>query len=371
MTRSLPTLASANIPWNPRLAHLRFIAALLVLVFHVYHSFFGNWQAKTHFSGFGWLVEGHTGVSLFFVLSGYLFMTIALRAQGDIQYLSFMKNRFLRVFPLFVVVFIVAISINRDLFQPQDALYLFFSNLGQAPTSNQFLTGPAWTISVEFTFYLVFPFLARFAVQQGPGYLVRLIFLLLLFKAGAFLASEKPTHMIYSTLLGRLDQFLIGMLAAQLAARWVHRPLHGAWALAAGLVMWALLEAQARWASYFLPDPAQLAWLGWPTIEALGWAAVVASYAHWRGALWGWLGSWMERGGEISFSIYLWHALVIYLFTKLIGTPAWFGDWRLDAIAMGALVLAVTWGVSVISYRTIEEPFLGLRKRYTRQTPDS
>src|SRR5690606_20102238 len=128
MTRSTPTLASANLPWNPRLAHLRFLAYLIVLAFHTYHSFFGNWQAKTQFSGFGWVVEGHTGVSLFFVLSGYLFMSIALRAQGDIQYVSFMKNRFLRVFPLFIVVFIVAISINRDLFQPQDVLYLFFSN---------------------------------------------------------------------------------------------------------------------------------------------------------------------------------------------------------------------------------------------------
>lgn len=369
MTSSVPTLASANLPWNPRLAHLRFIAALLVLAFHAYHSFFGNWQPRNQAFGFGWIVEGHTGVSLFFVLSGYLFMTIALRAQGEIRYRSFLKNRFLRVFPLFVVVFIVATSINRDLFQPQDFLYLFFSNLGQAPTSSQFLTGPAWTISVEFTFYLIFPFLARFAVQQGPAYLLRLIFLLLLFKTGAFLVSENPTHMIYSTLLGRLDQFLVGMLAAQVAARWVTRPLPGLWTLAAAFLMWALLEAQARWASYFLPDPVQLAWLGWPTVEALGWAAVIVSYAHWRGAVWEWLGNWMERGGEISFSLYLWHALVIYLFTKLIGTPAWFGNWRLDALAIGALVLAVTWGISVVSYRTIEEPFLGLRKRYTGQGP--
>nr|MBF0683568.1 acyltransferase [Pseudomonas sp.] len=369
VTRSTSTLASQNLPWNPRLAHLRFIAALLVLAFHTYHSFFGMWQPRFHTAGFGWVVEGHTGVSLFFVLSGYLFMSIALRSQGQMNYASFLRNRVLRVFPLFVVVFIVAVSVAREAFQPQDVLYLFFSNLGQAPTSKLFMTGPAWTISVEFTFYLIFPFLARFAVQQGPGYLVRLIFLVLLFKTGAFLASESPTHMIYSTLLGRLDQFLIGMLAAQLAASWASRPLHGAWTLAAGFVMWALLEAQARWASYFLPDPVQLAWLGWPTIEAMGWAAVIVTYAHWRGAIWGWLGNWMERGGEISFSLYLWHALVIYLVTELFGTPAWFGNWQLNAIAIGTVILTVTWGISAISYRTIEEPFLGLRKRYTQQAP--
>src|SRR5690606_5710776 len=350
MTRSTPTLASANLPWNPRLAHLRFIAALLVLAFHTYHSFFGNWQAKPGATGFGWLVEGHTGVSLFFVLSGYLFMSIALRSQGELNYASFLRNRFLRVFPLFLVVFIVALSIARDVFQPQDALYAFFSNLGKAPTSNQFMTGPAWTISVEFTFYLIFPFLARFAVQQGPGYLIRLVFLLLLFKTGAFLVSERPTHMMYSTLLGRLDQFLIGMLAAQLASQWKLRPLHGLWTLAAGFVMWGLLEVQARWASYFLPEQVQLAWLAWPTIEAVGWAAVILAYAHWRGALWAWLGKWLERGGEISFSLYLWHALIIYLFIELLGKPDWFGHWQLDALAVGGLILALTWAVSAISY---------------------
>src|SRR5690606_32822079 len=95
----------------------------------------------------------------------------------------------------------------------------------------------------------------------------------------------------------------------------------------------------------------------------------IVSYAHWRGTIWGWLGNWMERGGEISFSLYLWHALVIYLITELFGTPAWFGNWRLDALVIGGLVLAITWGISVISYRTIEEPFLKLRKRYTQ--PDA
>ena len=287
--------ASANLTWNPRLAHLRGMAALLVLAFHVFHSFHGQWRPFPWATGFGWLVEGHTGVSLFFVLSGFLFMNIAQRAGGVIDYGAFMRNRVLRIFPLFVVVFFVAISIGRDAFRPQDALYLVFSNLGDAPTSKQFMTGAAWTISVEFTFYLVFPFVARFALAQGPGYLFRLIGLLLLLKAGAWLASERPTHMIYSTLLGRLDQFLIGMLAAQLAAQFRLRVLHGVWVVGAAALMWALLELQMRRASYFLPQPRQAFWLVWPTVEAMGWAAVISTYVNWRGTAWNWLGRSLER----------------------------------------------------------------------------
>lgn len=364
MSLPFPTTPSSNLPWNPRLAHLRCLAALLVLMFHVFHAFFGNWQPHPNAFGFGWLVEGHTGVSLFFVLSGYLFMSIALRAEGALDYGRFLKNRTLRIFPLFVVVFMVAVSVNRDAFRPQDVLYLFFSNIGDPPTSKQLMTGAAWTISVEFTFYLIFPFLARFALAQGPDYLLRLIALLLLFKLGAFLLSERPTHMIYSTLLGRLDQFLIGMLAAQYAALYILRPLHGAWVLGAGLAVWALLEVQKYAASFFSPDPVQVAWLAWPTVEALAWALVVLSYAHWRGNLWGWLGRLLERGGEISFSLYLWHGLAIFLGMRLLGTPDWFASSHLNALLVGAGVLALSWGVASLSYRTIEAPFLEMRGRY-------
>lgn len=356
--------AATNLDWNPKLAHLRGIAAMLVLCFHVFHTFHGHWRPYPDATGFGWLVEGHTGVSLFFVLSGYLFMSIAQKADGAIDYGTFMRNRVLRIFPLFVVVFFVAISIGRDAFRPQDALYLVFSNLGDAPTSKQFMTGAAWTISVEFTFYLVFPFLARFALAQGPSYLLRLVCLLLLLKAGAYLVSERPTHMIYSTLLGRLDQFLIGMLAAQLAAQFKLNAVKGVWIAGAGVLMWTLLELQLRRASFFLPQPRQLFWLIWPTLEALGWAAVICTYVHWRGTVWRGLGRILERAGEISYSLYLWHGLIVFLVFRLVGSKDWTGNAYLNTVLAGSLVLALSWWVASLSYRTIELPFLGLRRRY-------
>ena len=356
---------SRNFAWNPRLAHLRGLAAVLVLAFHTFHYFFGQWKPQSQAFGFGLVVEGHTGVSLFFVLSGFLFMSIAMQGDGHIDYGRFIRNRVLRIAPLFLVVFMVAISVGRDAFRPQDLLYVLFSNLGAAPTSSTFMTGAAWTISVEFTFYLVFPFLARFAMEQGPGYLLRLIGLLLLFKLGGFLATGHSTHMVYSTLLGRADQFLIGMLAALLAGRWLRKPLHGIWPVLAFVLIWGLVEMQARWASFFLPaQPYQWAWAIWPTVEALGWATVIVAYAHWQGQVPTRLGRWLEQGGEISFSIYLWHALVITLLGHAIGTPDWFADWRANAVVTGLLVFGLTFWVARLSYQTIEAPFLGMRKRY-------
>ncbi len=365
----MDALRSVNLAWNPRLAHLRFVAAALVLCFHSFHHFFGHWQPHQGLAGFGWLVEGHGGVSLFFVLSGYLLMSIALNAPGALDYRAFVRNRALRIFPLLVVVFVVAISIGRDAFRPADVLYVWLTNLGAAPTSNQFITGAAWTIGVEFCFYLVFPFIARFAINDGPAYLLRLIGLVLLWKLGGWLLSAQPTHMVYSTLLGRFDQFLIGMLAAQLAQRHLRKGLHGGWLLAALLLWWAGLEWQARVASYFLAEPRQLAWLAWPTLEALLWAGVLLAYLHWRGTLWPRLGRALEAGGEISYSLYLCHALVIDLLGRVIAPQQWTTIPALNIALCAALVLGLCWPLAAISYRTIEAPFLRLRGAYTSPPP--
>jgi peptidoglycan/LPS O-acetylase OafA/YrhL len=373
---ALTPKAIFHLPWNPRLAHLRGAAALLVLLFHVFHSFFGHWQPQPGFSGLGWLVEGHTGVTLFFVLSGYLFMSIAQQQHGTLHYGAFLRNRVLRVAPLFLLFYLVAISIGRDAFRPMDILYVVFSNIGQAPTSNQFITGAAWTVGLEFTFYLVFPFIARFALQHGLGYLPRLVLLLLLLKWGAYTVSDRSTHMIYSTLLGRLDQFLVGMLAAQWVAAWQARQasrttLSGAWLVAAGVALWAALEAQSLHASYFLSAPKQMAWVLWPTLEAALWAAVLVAYTHWRGGLGRWADAFLARAGEISYSIYLWHALVIHALLLAIGPllAQWlqWAPWHVWAVLITLATLSGTWVLATLSYRVIERPFASLRRGYGRE----
>jgi len=238
---------SSNIRYIPRLDHLRGIAALIVFIYHLYHHFFHHWKPNPDAWFLGLMVEGHTGVGLFFVLSGFILMLIRMNTNR-IDYRDFMRNRFLRIFPLFLVVFFVAISIGRDQFRPADLFYLLFSNLGQAPTSNSFITGAAWTISVEFTFYAAFPFIAYAALNKGISYLPRLILILLLFKCGAWFISEHPKHMYYSTLLGRMDQFLIGMLAAMLylKLRQAHRLSHWIWLPLALLCLCAALPLVGR-----------------------------------------------------------------------------------------------------------------------------
>jgi peptidoglycan/LPS O-acetylase OafA/YrhL len=356
---------SQNLPHQPRLDHIRCLAALLVFLFHVFHLFYLNWQPASERPWLGLLSEGHTGVALFFTLSGFLFMQIALHHE-HIDYGDFIRNRFLRIFPLFVTVYFIAISVSRDRFNAQDALYLFFSNLGQAPTSNSFITGAAWTISLEFTFYLVFPFLGRFAKERGPAYLIKLLALMLLFKLAAYQVTERSTHMFYSTLVGRFDQFLIGMLAALLYQRHRERLTRiGLPLLAAALLMVFVDSAlQAKYASYFLTVPKQRFWIFWSMLEASGWALLITAWQAAPLRVPARLDKLLCRGGEISFSFYLLHGMVLYLVHQALNGRTLTGRPLIDGTLLAVVLYVVTWQVAALSYETIEKPFLSLRRRY-------
>lgn len=365
-------MKSHNLAYIPALDHLRLLAALLVLAFHTFHLYFGHWQPAPYAAALGLLTEGHTGVALFFVLSGFLFMTIGLQSE-HIDYRAFMRNRLLRIFPLFLFFFFVAISVQRDVFRAPDVLYVLFSNIGKPPTSEHFITGAAWTISVEFTFYLVFPFLARFVRAEGVGYLLRLIALMALVKLAAWGVAERATLVFYSTLVGRFDQFLWGMVAALL---WQQRPFagfvqrHGRGLLVLALaLLWAATTVQARFASYFLPEPRQAFWVFWGTAEALVWSGVVLAYLG-AGIRWPQpLAHWLERGGAWSYSLYLWHGLVIFVLHRAVGAWMPLGSVAANALLHFALALPLSLAVAWLSFITIEQPFLRLRGRYTAPSP--
>jgi peptidoglycan/LPS O-acetylase OafA/YrhL len=263
------------------------------------------------------------------------------------------------------VIFLLAISIGRDRFQPQDLFYLLVTNLGNSPTSASVVTGAAWCISLEFTFYLMFPFLARFTLEQGPRYLVKLLALMVLFKLFVYAENPKSTLMYFSTFVGRFDQFLVGMLAAVLYPRW-ERVLvrHAAWLAPAALLLAVGNSAlQAAVAPF---DPALHApfWITWSLQESVVWAGLIMAWVSMRRALPRPLEAALCHGGKVSFSFYLLHAAVIHLAGRHLGLLHVTGNALADALLLGAGMYALTWAVATLGYSAIEEPFLRLRRRY-------
>jgi peptidoglycan/LPS O-acetylase OafA/YrhL len=347
---------SSNIAFNPKLEHIRALAALLVFFYHSFHYFYGSWQSFPSRPFFAIFTEGHIGVGLFFTLSGYLFMKIAI--SGNIDYRRFIFNRFLRIFPLFLLVFFLAISLGRDKFQPQDLLYLFISNIGKPATSDHFVTGAAWTISIEFTFYLIFPFLALFVRQQGLVYIGRMLLIFLVLKLCVLSIADHPAHVLQSTLIGRLDQFLIGMGFATLSiSSFFKRPYA---LIMAAMIIISICIFRSRYAVLFNENSRSFILVFWYTLEALLWGLFTYAYTNtqWR------LPSLIERIlsfiGQRSYSFYLLHGMVIYLLNYYLVIDL------SSPILLGKITIALLLSclLADLSWRSIELPFLNLRQHY-------
>src|SRR5271169_6463136 len=90
------------------LDHVRALAAFMVFAWHFTHGLGGYpipFDYVPALFPFSLLDEGHTGVALFMTLSGYLFAK--LLDGKSINYLAFLWNRVLRLFPLLLVVILI------------------------------------------------------------------------------------------------------------------------------------------------------------------------------------------------------------------------------------------------------------------------
>jgi peptidoglycan/LPS O-acetylase OafA/YrhL len=76
--------------------------------------------------------------------------------------------------------------------------------------------------------------------------------------------------------------------------------------------------------------------------------------------------SWcLASVGKISYSIYLLHFAVIFLVKRAFAIPHIIQQTQINALLVSAfLVLPITLLLSLLTYSVIENPFLGLRKKY-------
>ncbi len=368
---SLPDSARARADaYLPAVTGLRGVAALWVLLFHLYDL---SHRADISLGGFSlapWLTSGYLGVDLFFVLSGFLLAPAFIDAQRRAQGLwPFWRNRLRRVLPalwaqLLILLAIAAVwGAGLPSWGDIAAHFTLTFNLWSNESS---INAVYWSLPVEWNFYMLLPVLAL-AFQGSARRALGGVLILLALAIGFRLLCVWAVHRYgadgvvltrwITQLPGRLDQFAFGMAAAWLLLR--HPPT----------------PAQAR----------RLAWLG--LIAALGLAALASELGSFVVQLrmpWVWLfnalialafaalvlgtsaepDGFIARGlqsrplawlGMVSYSLYLWHGSVIELFFHIAARPAGL----LDCLGLAALSMAVAW----LSYRIVERPFLGARAR--------
>ncbi len=213
-------MKTLNHGYLSRLDHLRFFAAVLVIFHHCRGpiNYFGSITSLNDLASL-WLRWGSTGVSLFLVLSGFLFCVISDAGNKNIEYKKFIRNRILRIAPLATIFVFIAICVNQSESTPMDIFRLLTLqlNTGSPGTGwgyKLYPMGPIWTIAVEFQFYLIFPFLATFMSKDGVKTILGMIVAMILIKTSLVIFNGPGIYYrLYHSIIGRLDQLLIGMIA--------------------------------------------------------------------------------------------------------------------------------------------------------------
>ena len=362
--------ASVNRKYIPEVDQIRAFAALLVLFYHGLQLIGARLAHGVAFDQSLWifssnpllaiLEEGHSGVGLFIVLSGFI---LALGAVGNnVRYGQFLLARILRIYPLLIVFAVVASFVTPTNILTFLTSVLLFNLPGGITNSFSYMF---WAVAIEFQCYLIFPFLIAFSNQQGSTFLVRVILVAIVLRALAVFAEDVSARDIsYWTVVGRIDQFCIGIIAARF---YVRREIGAVWflpaALAAGLMLYLFNQVGG--------GPATGTWkIVWPTIEGAVWACFIVTYIA-AGRLLprpiGWVGA---KLGEISYSAYLVHFAVIAAIVKYEVYVRVTGDGYYDALVTTLLVaLPLIVAISILTYSTIELPFLGLRPKYIERMP--
>ncbi|GGL94166.1 acyltransferase [Streptomyces fumigatiscleroticus] len=361
----MTTPPSAAFARLPSLTGLRFVAASGVFVCHVatlYTARTGGWPAPVCF------LLGPVGVSLFFVLSGFV-LTHSARETDTAR--SFWRRRIVKIYPNHLAVWVIIMVLVRGFGMPRPlpgnlpaptvpgdlANALLVHTLVPLPQFGLAGNGVAWSLTCELLFYLLFPLLLPPVMRIRRGWLplaagaaaaavwaVPLLSLGLggpLFEQGSLPGKVTEVQMMFVYLFppGRLPEFVLGMILARMHAGGF--PVRVRAVPSAGLLCAALLLGIAVLPAPFLLAavtvvPVALLVRATAALDAQGRRSVLRTPA-------------MVLLGDLSYAFYLAHATVIAVVLYYLG-----GAW--GPVRLAAVSLPVTLAVSWLLYMRVERP---------------
>lgn len=142
-----------------QLTFTRFIAAMAVVIFHAGRNFF----PFDIYPLDPLLSAGTTAVRYFFILSGFVMSLVYFRPETKFDFKGYWLARFSRIYPIYLVSFMLTCIHYIDIVGGTStkkylaSLFLYQAWLPDYALSFNF---PAWSLSIEVFFYLIFPFIA-------------------------------------------------------------------------------------------------------------------------------------------------------------------------------------------------------------------
>jgi peptidoglycan/LPS O-acetylase OafA/YrhL len=347
--------------WIPEIDGLRFIAILLVVLFHLSAEVIAKSRVpltmQPWYSGlFAFLGRGDIGVRIFFVISGFIlgrpFARHYLLGHPRPSLSSYYLRRLTRLEPPYLInISVCAISIALYSHVPwptvlpafaASAVYLhgFFFR------STEFINPVVWTLEMEVQFYLLVPLLTLVFLLRSR-WLRRLLLgaaCIALPAALRYLAFGKisDTSPFWATIGWVLQYFLAGMLLSDFYVAEIPS-WRASW-------LWDAASS-AAWCILLFTENPQL----YPLEPLLIALAFIGAF---RGVLLRRLFTveWLAIIGGMCYSIYLWHFFVIALVFKISSRVLVTHDLMTNFLVQSVLILPCILAFCAVYFALIERP---------------
>ena len=355
----------AGVRYRPDIDGLRAVAVAAVVLYHAGFTTFGG---------------GYVGVDVFFVISGYLIMSVIAAdvAQRRFSLALFYERRARRIFPALFVVALFCLVVALAMFPPARlsgfarslvAMALFVSNMyfrGIATARGYFdeasesqLLLHTWSLAVEEQFYLLLPALLMLLRPLRPR-TTRLVLATLAlgsFAWATYTVSYKPNYAFY-VVFPRAWELLAGSLLAIAPAPPAPSGRLPREAVALAGVALLLYPIFFFTKDTLFPGPAALPAVAGTVLviyaghgnDLSGAPSLAARALSWRPIVF---------VGLISYSLYLWHWPLIVIVRYLAAGATNANQMR--------LAVGLSFVLAVLSWRFVERPFRGRGAVLTRR----
>lgn len=326
---------------------LRAFAVLSVLFFHL-----------------GFLPNGYLGVDVFFAISGFLITKIIYTESLENRFsiASFYLRRIRRIIPLVLTITFVALILGMLVMLPNDLENLSQSVFATNVFANNILLRISavlywdivsdfkplmhtWSLGVEEQFYLVYPLLFLFFQRKNIRWVLPVLLALTLISLFLF-ATATNVSSRFCLIQYRFYELSIGGIGAILFYR---KPIKGWYKILFLPVLLLLLLVDLKFSGSLKIVLIVLATAGLLVSDNSADAFRTFMLEN----------KLMVGIGKISFSLYMWHQLVL-AFTRYYYSQTF-------TLATSALVVVCVVLLSVITYYAIEKPFRDKTKIKTRK----
>lgn len=343
---------------------IRAIAAIAVLISHIMGdlNFFGLNQLGNS------LNLASFGVTMFFTLSGFLITFLLLKEkekteEGLINIKHFYVRRILRIWPLYFLYLIICITVLIIFSINFDASQLFFyvfllANVPLILKQSLPYLGHLWSIAVEEQFYLFWPWIAKVKKEKLLRSSLILLITLLTLKYLFFIINyiyvfEVPLIAITIT---RFYCMIIGCIAAVLYYQKskIIDYLSSIYFSAFSWGVFFLAMINRFQISSSLVDH---------EIISIITVGIILTQIRRKNYILDLDSKFFDFIGKISYGIYVYHPLVIFLYIKYFGI--FVEDLWYNYLIIFILIFTTTVTISYVSFNFFEKKFIKLKEKYT------